>query len=84
MSVTRDQILEACAVLRQAQDEGEVLALVVLTVEDLDSRQTTSAFDGDALEMRMLDTGLRGLWEWSRPGCECASHEDDDRCEVKA
>ena len=68
----------------ELEDHPEVLAVVVITVEDLDSRQTTDTYDREALEARMRDVGLRGLWEMSRPGCECVSHDEDDRCEVQA
>ena len=74
----------AALMLEDAYQDGEVLAFVILTTADLDGRQTLDDYCGMAVSDRMLAAGLEALREQSRPGCECASHEDDDRCEVKA
>lgn len=68
----------------ELRDHPEVIAVAVFTYDDLDGRQTESQFSGGALEDHLVEVGMRYLWENSRPGCECASHDDDDQCEVIA
>lgn len=84
MSVTVEEIREAHATLFRARDEGLILGFAYFEVGDLDGRQTVDDFCPYALSDFMADAGWRKLREESRPGCECVSHEDDDRCEVEA
>jgi hypothetical protein len=71
----------AALMLEDAYQDGEVLAFVILRAEDLDGRQTLKDYSGMAVSDRMLAAGLEALREQSRPGCECVSHDHDDKCE---
>jgi hypothetical protein len=64
--------------------DGEILGIAIVTLADLDGRQTRDDFQAGAVGDRMLRAGLDSLREQTRPGCDCDTCTDSTCPEVGA